>query len=123
MRVIPNDLAVSTEAQQGPSHARTATLLTLGTSSHHTARSVAQEAYRTLWADEPDRADRWRRIGNMDWLFGNGRPLRTISKEVYAGAIQEMHEMGVPGPVVVQHLQDFGSLMTWAVGRGFVQFG
>jgi hypothetical protein len=123
MRVITGDLAVLPEAQQGPLQARTATLLALPISCHHTVRSVAYQAYRTLWVDEPDRAQRWKHISNMDQVFGIGRPLRTISKQVYAAAISEMNEMDIPWPVIEQHLGDFGALMTWAVGQGFVEWG
>ena len=121
---VSNDVKCNlTEAPYSPSELRTATLLKLPISCRHTVRSVAQEAYRTLWATEPDRPERWRRVGNMDEVFGVGRPIRTISKEVFASAIQEMHEMGMPGPDISQHLTDFGTLMTWAVARGFAVWG
>ena len=124
MRVIPNDdLPVPTEAQQSASQPRTASLHTLPISCHHTVRSVSQQAFKTLWIDESDRRERWNRIGNMEQVFGVGRPLRAISKEVYTAAIHEMNEMGMPWPVIEQHLSDFGFLMTWAVGRGYVEFG
>lgn len=76
-----------------------------------------------MWATLPDRAEKWSRVGNMDQVFGIGRPIHTISKQVFEAAIQTMHEMGMPGPVISQHLEDFGSLMTWAVGRGFAEWG
>ena len=123
MRVIPDDLVITIEAQESPSKPRTATLHALPISCHHTVRSVAYQAYRALWRDEPDRAERWHRISNMDQVFGIGRPLRTISKQVYSAAIHEMQEMGMPWPVVEQHLKDFGSLMTWAVEQGFAEWG
>ena len=59
----------------------------------------------------------------MDQVFGIGRPLRTISKQVYSAAIQEMQEMGMPCPVVEQHLKDFGALMLWADAWGFIRWG
>jgi hypothetical protein len=31
--------------------------------------------------------------------------------------------MGMPGDHIQQHLKDFGCLMTWAVGRGFAEWG
>lgn len=123
MRVTTHLTGNPTAPPYGPAKPRTATLLALGISGHHTVRSVAQQAYRTLWATLPDRAERWRRVGNMDEVFGIGRPIRTISKEVYAAAIQEMLEIGMPWPVIEQHLEDFGALLTWAVGRGFAQWG
>lgn len=110
-------------APYGPLERRTATLLTLPTSSHHTVRSVAQRAFKSLWIEEPDRAERWRRIGNMDEVFGVGRPLRTISKQCVAAGIQEMQEMGMPGPVIQQHLDDFRFLLAWAFHCGFVDWG
>ena len=123
MRVLPDVLAFPTKARQSSSQPRTAHLLTLTISCHHTARSVAQEAYGTLWATEPDRAERWRRIGNMDQVFGIGRPLRTISKQVVGAAIQQMEEIGMPEEVITQHLDDFACLMLWADGWGFVRWG
>ena len=123
MRVIPEDLAILAEAPQGPLEPRTATLHTLPISCHHTVRSVAYRAYRTLWATEPDRPERWRRVGNMDEVFGIGRPLRTICKQVLAAAIQEMEEMGMPKGVIRQHLDDFAYLMLWADSWGFVRWG
>lgn len=123
MRVSQHGSSNTAEAQEGPSEPHTATLLTVPISCHHTARSVAQEAYRTLWADEPDRADRWRRVSNMEQVFGVGRPLRTISKSVLAAAIREMGEMGMSEPVVRQHLDDFACLMLWADRWGFVKWG
>jgi hypothetical protein len=113
----------STEAPYGPLEPRTATLLTLPISRHHTVRSVAQRAFKRLWTEEPDRAERWRRVGNMDEVFGVGRPLRTISKPVIAAAIREMQETAMPGPVIQQHLEDFRFLLTWAFQRGFVDWG
>jgi hypothetical protein len=91
-------------------------------SSCHTVRSVAQEAFRTLWAGEPDRADRWRRIGNMDQVYGVGRPLRTITKDVIGAVYREMVEMGMPGDVIQQHLEDFARLMFWADAHGFIRW-
>ena len=123
MRVIPDDLAIQTEALQRPLEPRTATLYTLPISCHHTVRSVAYLAYSTLWATEPDRAERWRRIGNMDQVFGIGRPLRTISKQVLSAAIQEMEEMGMSEEVITQHLDDFACLMLWTDRWGFVRWG
>lgn len=124
MRVTPPRFTSNTtEALYGPSQPRTATLLTLRISRHHTVRSVTQQAYRTLWASEPDRAERWRRVSNMDQVLGVGRPLRTISQQVFAAAISEMKEMDMPWPVIEQHHGDFGSLMTWAVGRDFAEIG
>lgn len=123
MRVIPDDLTILTEAQEGSSEARTAPLLTLPISCHHTVRSVAQEAYRSLWTDGPDRAERWRRVSNMDQLFGVGRPLRTMSNAVVQAVIREMGEMEMPEEVIRQHLDDFGCLMLWADDWGFVQWG
>lgn len=110
------------EAPYGPVERRTAALLTLPISCHHTVRSVAQRAFKTLWTEEPDRAERWRRIGNMDEVFGNGRPLRTISKEVVAATIGEMMEIGMPDLVIQQHLDDFRFLSAWAYQRGFVEW-
>lgn len=124
MRVIPDDgLAVATEAHQGPSEARTATLLTLPVSRHHSVRSVAQHAFRTLWIDEPDRAERWSRVERMDRHFGIGRPLRTISKSVLGATIREMGEMGMNEDVVLQHLDNFAALMLWADGWGLIRWG
>jgi hypothetical protein len=121
---VPHDLTGDpTEAPYGPLQPRTATLLTLPISCHHTVRSVAQEAYKTLWVDEPDRAERWRRVGNMDQVFGVGRPLRTFSKQVVAAAVQEMDEMGMPDDDVRQHLDNLAALMLWADGWGFIRWG
>ena len=111
------------EATQAPLEPRTATLLTMPMSCRHTIRSVAQEAYRTLWATEPDRAERWRRVNNMDQVFGVGRPLRTISRMVLGAAIREMEEMGMTEEVIGQHLDNFACLMLWADGWGFVRWG
>ena len=123
MRVTPRTTSDRTGAPYGPRRPRTASLLTLGGSPcHHTVRSVAQQAYRRLWADAPDRAERWRRVGNMDEVLGIGRPLRTISKEVFASAIEEMTAMAMPWAVIEQHLEDFGDLMTWAVKHGFAEW-
>jgi hypothetical protein len=120
---VPNDLEGNpTEALCGPSQPRTATLLTLPISGHHSVRSVAQEAYSTLWADEPDRAERWRRVGNMDQVYGVGRPLHTITKEVIQEVYREMVEMGMPGDAITQHLEDFACLMFWADAWGFVEW-
>ena len=123
MRVSDDLERGSGEAPYGSSGPRSAALLTLPISRHHTVRSVAQRAFKKLWTEEPDRAERWRRIGNMDEVFGIGRPLRTISKPVIAAAIGEMKEMGIPGPHIDEHLKDFGSLMTWAVGQDFAEWG
>lgn len=92
-------------------------------SSSHTVRSVAQQAYRTLWAEEPDRADRWHRVGNMDQVYGVGRPLRTITKKVIEAAYQEMVDMRMLEDVIRQHLDDFACLMLWADEHGFVRWG
>ena len=123
MRVTPDFTCSPNETQYGPSQPRTATLLTLRISCHHTVRSVAQQAYRSLWAGEPDRAERWHRVGNLDQVFGIGRPLRTISKQVVSAAIQEMGEMGMSEDVVRQHLDNFACLMLWADEWGFVRWG
>lgn len=120
---VPHDFKDNlTEAPCSPSEARTATLLALPMSRRHTVRSVAQEAYRTLWATEPDRAERWRRVTNMDQVFGVGRPLRTISRQVLGAAIHEMEEMGIPEEAIKQHLDNFACLMLWADGWGFVRW-
>lgn len=111
------------EDPQSPLEPRTAALLAMPMSWCHTVRSVAQEAFRTLWAEEPDRAERWRRVGNMDQVFGVGRPLRTISNNVVAAAIQEMEEMGMPETDIRQHLDNFACLMLWADHWGFVRWG
>lgn len=75
-----------------------------------------------MWIEEPDRADRWRRVGNMDQVYGVGRPLRTITKEVIQAVFKEMAEMGMPGDVISQHLEDFACLMSWADTHGFVRW-
>ena len=117
---VPHDIESNpTEAPHGPPQPRTATLLTLPISCRHTVRSVAQEAYRTLWATEPDRAERWCRVGNMDQVLGVGRPLWTISKHVLGAAIQAMEEMGMSEGDIEQHFHTFGSLMIWADQRDF----
>ena len=123
MRVIPDGLAIPNDASYGPSKPRTATLHTLPISCHHTVRSVAYQAYRTLWADEPDRAERWRRVSNMDQVFGVGRPLRTMSGAVVEAAIHEMHEMDMPKDHIKQHLDNFAALMLWADRWGFIRWG
>lgn len=123
MRVTPLTAGNRPEALYGLTRPCTASLSTLSISCHHTVRSVAQQAYRSLWADAPDRAERWRRVGNMDEVFGIGRPLRTISREVFAAAIGEMTEMAMPSSLIERHLDDFGELMTWAVEHGFAEWG
>jgi uncharacterized ubiquitin-like protein YukD len=124
MRVIPNDdLPVTTEAQQGPSDPRTASLHDLPISDDHTVRSVSQHAFKTLWIDEPDRRQRWNRIGNMDKVFGRGRPLRTISDGVVKAAIQELREMAMPEDHIKQHLDNFAVLMLWADDWRFIRWG
>ncbi len=123
MRVTDDFKCPSTDAPYDPLEPHTATLLALPISRHHTVRSVAYQAYRTLWADEPDRAERWRRVSNMDQVFGIGRPLRTISKSVLGAAIEEMEQMGMPEPVIRHHLDDFACLMLWADEWGFVRWG
>ena len=123
MRVIPDDLAVAGEAQNGPSRLCTATLHALPISCHHTVRSVTYRAYRTLWADEPDRTERWRRISYMDQVSGIGRPLRTMSHGVVNAAIQELEEMGMPEDVMEKHLDNFASLMLWADEWRFITWG
>jgi hypothetical protein len=75
-----------------------------------------------LWTDEPDRAERWRRIGNMDQLYSVGRPLRTITKDVIGAVYREMIDMHMPGDVITQHLEDFATLMFWADAHGFVRW-
>jgi hypothetical protein len=121
---VPNDFEGDlTEAPRSPLQPRTAPLIPFPMSYRHTVRSVAQEACRTLWATLPDKADKWRRVGNMDHMLGVGRPIHTISKEVFAAAIHEMQGIGMPGPAIEQHLEDFGALMTWAVARGFAEWG
>ena len=122
MGVPPDHNHLQPRASRSAVEPPTATLLSLPTSRHHSVRSVAQEAFKTLWADEPDRAERWRRIGNMDQLYGVGRPLGTITKEVIGAVFQEMLEMGMPGDVVRQHLEDFATLMFWADAHGFVRW-
>ncbi len=120
---VPHDLKGSpTEANYGPSQPRTAPLLALPIWCHHTVRSVAQEAYRTLWADQPDRAERWRRVSNMDQLFGVGRPLRTITRQVIGAVYREMAEMGMSEEIIYQHADDFACLMRWADDWGFVRW-
>jgi hypothetical protein len=59
----------------------------------------------------------------MDQVFGIGRPLVTITKQVVASAIQEMEEMGMSEDVIKQHLDNFACLMLWADGWGFVRWG
>ncbi len=121
---VPHDLKGNpTEAQQRPLEARTATLLTLPTSCHHTVRSVAQRAYMTLWGIQPVRAERWQRVSNMDQVLGVGRPLRTITKSVLAEAIRELEEMGMPEDAIERHVSNFASLMVWADHGGFVWWG
>ena len=123
MRVIPNDdLPVPTEAQQSASQPRTASLHALPILCHHTVRSVSQHAFKTLWIDEPDRRERWNRIGNMDQAFGTGRPLRTISKSVLDAALCELWAMGMSDDVVKQHFDDLACLMIWAESRRFLQW-
>lgn len=119
MRVPKDFKGVTAEAPYGPSQPRTATLHALPTPCHHTVRSVAYRAYRTLWADEPDRAERWHRVSNMDQVFGIGRPLRTMSGDVIKAAIQEMEEMGMPEDVIMQHMDNFAALVLWAGDNGF----
>lgn len=123
MRVIPDDLTVSAKAQQGPPQPRTATLHALPISYHHTVRSVAYQAYRSLWRNEPDRAQRWHRVSNMDQVFGVGRPLRSMSNVVVHAAIREMEEMEVPAEDIKQHLDNFAALMLWADRWGFIRWG
>jgi hypothetical protein len=123
MRVTPDCADNQLSAPCGSLQTPTAPLLALPISVHHTVRSVAQEAYRTLWATEPDRAERWRRVGNMDQVYGVGRPLRTITKDVIAAVYREMVEMSMPGNVIRQHLEDFACLMFWADQHGFVRWG
>ena len=84
---------------------------------------MAYTAYRTLWADEPDKAKRWKRISNMDQVFGAGRPLRTMSHAVVQAAIREMHEMEMPEDHITQHMDDFATLMIWADDFGFIRWG
>lgn len=123
MRVIPDDdLTVSTEAQRGPSQPRTASLLTLPVSRYHSVRSVAQHAFKTLWNDEPDRAERWSRVERMDRHFGIGRPIRTISQGVLGATIREMGEIGMKEDVVLEHLDNFAALMLWADAWGFIRW-
>lgn len=110
------------KATHGPSGPQRTPVLTLPISSCHTVRSVAQEAFRTLWVDEPDRAERWRRVGNMDQVYGVGRPLRTITKEVIGTAFRELVEMGMPEDDIRQHLDNFAFLMVWADRNGFVRW-
>lgn len=122
MRVLDDRNAAATKGLRGPSRRHTATILTLPMSWNHTVRSVAQEALKTLWADEPDRAERWRRIGNMEQLYGVGRPLRTITKDVIAAVYREMLDLRMPGDVITRHLEDFATLMFWADAHGFVRW-
>ncbi len=122
MRVTDDFKCPSTKAPQGPLELHTTTLLALPISCHHTVRSVAQEAYRTLWATEPDRAERWRRVSNMDQVFGIGRPLETISKQALVAAYREMEETGLSEEVIDQHFDDFRCLMLWADDWGFVEW-
>jgi hypothetical protein len=75
-----------------------------------------------LWAAEPDRAERWRRVCNIDQVFGVGRPLRTITKQVLGAAYGEMEEMGLSEEVIFQHFEDFKWLMWWADDFGFVEW-
>lgn len=91
-------------------------------SSRHTVRSVAQEAYGALWANEPDRAVRWHRVSNMDLVFGVGRPLVTFNNEVRERGIKDLEEMGMPEHAIRQHLANFADLMLWADGWGFVRW-
>ena len=123
MRVPPDCNGIQLIDPWGPLQGVTASLLTLPISGHHSVRSVAQEAYRTLWAEEPGRAERWRRVGNMDQVYGVGRPLRTITKEVIGAVYREMIDMGMPGDVIRHHLEDFACLMTWAEKHGFIRWG
>jgi hypothetical protein len=123
MRVPDDRNAAATKGLDGPSRPHTAALLTLPVSWHHTVRSVAQQAFKTLWAEEPDRAERWRRVGNMDQIFGVGRPLRSISKVVVDAAVHEMHEIGMPEDDVGQHLDNFACLMIWADMHNFIRWG
>jgi len=72
---VPNDFKCDpAEAPYGPLEPRTASLIAFPVSSRHTVRSVSQEAHRSLWAAAFDRAERWRRVGNMDQVLGVGRP-------------------------------------------------
>lgn len=75
-----------------------------------------------MWATEPDRAERWRRVSNVDQVLGVGRPLVTITKHVLAAAWGEMEELGMPEEVVYQHFEDFKWLMLWADDWGFVRW-
>jgi hypothetical protein len=59
----------------------------------------------------------------MDQVYGVGRPLRTITKNVIAAAFREMVEMGMPPDVITQHFDDFTCLMLWADHHGFVRWG
>lgn len=122
MRVIPDDLTVSAEAHEGPVQPHTATLHALPISCHHTVRSVAYQAYSSLWRDQPDRAERWHRISNMDQVFGVGRPLRTMSNAVVQAAMAEMREMEVPEEDIKLHMDNFAALMLWADDWGFVRW-
>ena len=114
---------VRVDACQGHQERAGARLGSFPISSRHTVRSVAQEAYRTLWADEPDRAERWHRVRNMDLVFGVGRPLATFNNEVRERAIQDLEELGMPEHAIRQHLANFAALMLWADGWGFVRWG
>ena len=114
---------VRVDACQGHQERAGAPLGSFPISCRHTVRSVAQEAYRTLWADEPDRAERWHRVSNMDLVFGVGRPLATFNNEVRERAIQDLEELGMPEHAIRQHLANFAALMLWADGWGFVRWG
>lgn len=110
------------QAPQGPLEPHTATILTFPVSCRHTVRSVSQEAYKTLWAIQPDRAERWLQVRNMDLMYGVGRPLSTITKEVIAVAVEDMKKVGMKGNVIIQHLETFACLMFWAGDHGFVRW-
>jgi hypothetical protein len=58
----------------------------------------------------------------MDQVYGVGRPLHTITKEVIQAVYGEMVEMRMPGDVITQHLEDFACLMFWADSHGFVRW-
>jgi hypothetical protein len=58
----------------------------------------------------------------MDQLYGVGRPLRTITKDVIAVVYREMIHMRMPGDVITQHLQDLADLMFWADAHGFIKW-
>jgi hypothetical protein len=74
MRAPPDCKGTQRSVPWGLLQTPTATLLKLPTSDYHTVRSVSQEAYSDLWDTEPDRAERWLRVSNMDQVFGVGRP-------------------------------------------------